>query len=138
MATSKKKSKKRQKETKTAAMIKRQILDMKIVGLVVAQPGLSASDIALQCGIHRGTVEKRLNSPEIQDLIEKLAHEAVDILTDAQKEAATRLITLMRSGNAEVSLKACKEILKNVLPEKHEHTVITVGAPDKPDDAEDE
>ena len=87
------------------------IIKLKIEGLNVAQ-------ISEKVKKHRDTVTKRLQKVKVEQAIKELQKTALQILIDAQSDAARTLRNIMKNGTDENKIKAAKEILKGVLSDK--------------------
>lgn len=91
-------------------------IDIEIAMLTIQDASLSMESISKKIGISRHTVRKRLDNKDLQAVIDRLRLIPLNILLDAQSEAALTMIDHMRSDDRDLSFKACKEILTGVIP----------------------
>lgn len=102
-------------------------VDREIVRVKLEKPNITNIDLAEMLGMHRQTLAKRLKKEKLQRQIIEAQKSALQILLEAQSEAARRLKMLMRDDNKDVSMKACKEVLKGVLSENMNLNVNLMG-----------
>ena len=95
-------------------------IDREIIRVKIESPSISDSELAKRVDICRAVARKRLEKDKVQKAIETLQKSAIQVLIDAQGEAARKLVGLMRNGTEGAQIKACIEILKGVLADKHE------------------
>lgn len=95
-------------------------IDREIIRVKIESPSISDSELAKRVDICRAVATKRVQKEKVQKAIAELQKSAIQTLIDAQGEAARKLVTLMRKGTEGAQIKACIEILKGVLIEKHE------------------
>lgn len=94
--------------------------DRAIIKLKTAEPKILNKDIAARLGIDRRTVGEHLKKQKVQRYLDIISKSALDVLLDAQKDAAMRLIRLTKSADERVSLGACKEVLTGVLAKTYQ------------------
>ena len=93
-------------------------LDKAIIKLKIE--GFKNVDIAEKTGKSRGTIAIHLKKFKVQQAIDELQKTALNILVDAQSDAARTLRTIIRNKKTKDTDKiaACREVLKGVLSEK--------------------
>ena len=92
-----------------------------IVKIKIEKPSISITDIAKELDINRVTVAEYLKKPEVKKQLDDAYENALEILLDAQTEAAMMLCKLLYSNDPRVALGAAREILKGVLEENINH-----------------
>jgi DNA-binding Lrp family transcriptional regulator len=95
-------------------------LDRKIIKIKTAEPKLNISEIAKRLDLHRTTVSNHLEKEKVKRYLDIISKSALDVLLDAQKDAAMRLIRLTMSSDEKIILGACKEILTGVLAKTYQ------------------
>lgn len=98
-------------------------IDRKIIKIKVENPSISLEVLAKEVGICRENVTKRLNKDGVQQAIKDVQQTALDMLLEAQTEAAQKMIELSRSKDERIALQAAKEVLKGVLSDSQDLTV---------------
>jgi plasmid maintenance system antidote protein VapI len=89
--------------------------DREIIRLKIENPNIKDTELSKRIGVHRHTIRKRLDKPKVIQALNQLQDTALNILLNAQSEAAVMMIEHMRNQDPDLSLKACKEILTGVL-----------------------
>lgn len=93
--------------------------DKEIIRLKLRNPAATQASIAKEMGVHAHTVMNRLKKFIVKQTLEELQKKALDILLDAQSEAAIKTKELMRASEDDrIQLKAAEMILKGVLADK--------------------
>jgi len=96
--------------------------DKAIINLIIQFPSITNTDIAKELNLERQTIIARKKKKLFKEVLLDLQKSALQYILDNQKKASEKLVSLIDSRNENVAINACKEILKNVLPEKHEIT----------------
>lgn len=89
--------------------------DKAIISLKIGEPAITNIEIGKRLSLSRETIHKRLAKVKVNRALRELQKTAFQVLVDAQTEAARKLITHMKNENPDISLKACREILRGVL-----------------------
>jgi predicted HTH transcriptional regulator len=90
-------------------------MDKEIIRLKVQNPKITDTELGKRFKVTRHTVAKHLKKEKVKFALNQLQQSALDVLLNAQSEAARRMIKHMRDTDPDISLKACKEILTGVL-----------------------
>lgn len=106
-----------QESTEISILDELDTLDKAIIQLKIENPSISNIELGKRLEVHRDTIAKRLKKLKVQQSINEYQKTALQVLIDAQSEAARRLRTIMRTGKEENAVRACREILKGVLSE---------------------
>lgn len=93
-------------------------VDKAIINLKIEFPAITNCDVADKVGICRDSVAARLKKEKVKIALKDIEREPVEILLDARIKAALKMVELLDNPDPQVSLKACKEILKGVLVER--------------------
>lgn len=92
-------------------------IDHEIIRLKLEFPNMTQKEIAARLKLHKNTICDRWQKASLQKHVREAQKGALQILLDSQAEAARRLKVHMRDADPDISIKACKEILKGVLSE---------------------
>ncbi len=91
-------------------------IDKELIRLKLEQPGIRYSELAERVQLSMRQVWKRVNSDQFQKALHEYQKEAIDIIRDAKKRAARRLLKLVDNKDAEVARKVCVDLCADILP----------------------
>jgi len=109
------------------------VIDRKIIKLVIENATYTDNQIAEKLGLERTTINKRKNSKRVQEEIERLQKSALDEFLDAQKEAVRVGKELLKSDNEHIRLMAFKAFTQNIQSRKLEIEGVKIVYLDKDD-----
>ena len=92
--------------------------DKAILKIMIEYPEMPCTEVARRCNIHINTLTKRKNKAHFKRFLKKYTDSALQLLLDAQAEAARVLQDALKDKDKKTRILAAKEILKGILKER--------------------